>query len=741
MSRGIEVITGFLILLTALSPLIRGWQQPKVETAALTQQEKSVTIRAEASEVLVDAVVTDRRNRLVTTLKPEDFVIYEDGVEQKISSFRLASELPATPAPEPATPVAPAPPAVEAAKPTPEIPPPQFQNLTVLLLDYSTTQFQNQKLVQESAVKYVNERLRPDDLMAVFVLGTSLRFLSDFTSDKETLLAALRSRDVTGSALAAERGSLSSGIATARATRGPAAPPAAGLSGPGAAASGASMSATGPGRAAAMMAARIEAQFIALQSALDQRMSRAVLTAIRAIAIGVSHIEGRKNLILFSQGFVIGETLEDQLQAVVDVANRARLAIYSIDTRGLETRELSSDIVPKDELTALIDKPQRDRMAAVGGETVFDRALQVGRDMEESALRYVSNATGGFLIRNTNDLALGLERVDEEIRGYYLLSYRPTNPSYDGKFRQIRVEVRQPGLNVRARTGYYAIPAGYEFLSPEEYQVLQAARTAGDATPLFLRAGGFLREENRYRVPVILEMPARSIQFEQSGNIFIARLQVIGLVRDAYGEMVSRFGGRVQYSASEAEYKTLLPGNVSVLNDLELGPGDYSVELAVKDTASGASAFRQQWLYLREHRPQLALSTILLAKQVDKAAANAEQFLSVGGAKILPLAQCEFRNGENLIFYFDIYNPQVRADRKADVTVNVWLTRRNRQSRFELPEYHLTEADPKPVPHMTVARFVRLAGLDPGDYSLIVQAKDVLANRTEMAQAPFVVRQ
>ncbi|NWG13378.1 MAG: VWA domain-containing protein [Acidobacteria bacterium] len=725
-----------LILLTLLLAPGPGPQQPKAETAPTAPQPESVTIRAQAAEVLVDAVVTDRRNRLVTTLKPEDFIVYEDGVEQRISSFRLASERPAAAKPEPSEP---APPAPEAPKPAPEASPPQFQNLTVLLLDYSTTQFQNQKLVQDAAVRYVNERLRPNDLMAVFVLGTSLRFLSDFTDDKETLLAALRSRDVTGSALAAERGSLSSGIAAARATRPAATTPAAGLSGPGAAASGASMGATGPGRAAAMMAARIEAQFIALQSALDQRMTRAVLTAIRAIAIGVGHIEGRKNLILFSQGFVVGEALEDQLQAVVDVANRARLAIYSIDARGLETRELSSDIVPKDELTALIDKPQRDRMAAVGGETVFDRALQVGRDMEESALRYVSNATGGFLIRNTNDLALGLDRVDEEMRGYYLLSYRPSNPGYDGRFRQIRVEVRQPGLSVRARTGYYAIPAGYEFLSPEEYQVLQAARAAGSTTPLFLRAGGFLHEENRYRVPVVLEVPARSIRFEKSGNIFIAKLQVVGLVRDAEGEMVSRFGGRLQYSASEAEYRMLLPGNVSVLNTLELGPGNYSVELAIKDTASGAAAFRREWLYLREHHPQLALSTVLLAKQVDKADGGAEQFLSVGGVKILPLAQCEYRNGENLIFYFDIYDPQLRADKKADVTVNLWLTRNGQRLKIGLPEYSLTDAAAGPVPHMTLARFVRLAGLDPGDYSLVVQVKDRLANRTEMAQAPFVV--
>ena len=83
-------------------------------------------------------------------------------------------------------------------------------------------------------------------------------------------------------------------------------------------------------------------------------------------------------------------------------------------------------------------------------------------------LRHVANETGGFLIRNTNDLGIGLERIDQEMRSYYLLSYRPKNEKLDGQFRQIRVGLKKPGLTVRARTGYYALPAEYELLTPEE---------------------------------------------------------------------------------------------------------------------------------------------------------------------------------------------------------------------------------------------------------------------------------
>src|SRR5215469_4224658 len=47
------------------------------------------TIRVQTAEVVVDAIVTDKHNRIVTNLGADDFVVYEDGVPQKLTSFRL----------------------------------------------------------------------------------------------------------------------------------------------------------------------------------------------------------------------------------------------------------------------------------------------------------------------------------------------------------------------------------------------------------------------------------------------------------------------------------------------------------------------------------------------------------------------------------------------------------------------------------------------------------------------------
>ncbi len=713
---------------------------------AAPQAPETNSIKVQATEVLIDTIVTDKHNRIVPNLKADDFAIYEDGVAQKLVSFSLHRGEPATKEHAPASP-ANAGAAAPVAAPT-TLPPP---TLTILLLDYSSVEVLNQKLVREASAKYVREKLQPNERMAVFALSTSLHFLTDFTNDRDALLAALKTSDVSGSAVAAERADLNEGMArggVAFASSGVVQP--AGASGSGAASAGAGMGSAGSAAGEAMALRRIAAQYAALRSALDRLQARELLTAIRAIALGVKHIEGRKSLVLFSQGVVISQLLWPDLQSVVDAANRAQLAIYTIDSRGLETRSLSGALVQRDELTAALGPSenernplsQQDRMRATGGEDVFDRVGQVGHDLPESSLRYIANATGGFLIHNTNDLGLGLARVSEEMRTYYLLSYRSSNENFDGKFRQVRVELRVPHLTARARGGYYAIPPGFELLSGEEYQMIGQWRASEPAArmPLYLRAGAFREAGSEYRVPVIIEIPSAAVRFEKRGEVNQARLQILGLVRDIHNNVLMRFGGPTQFKATSAEYEVLKAGDISFVQTLDLPSGSpYSFEVLVKDLLSGKVSRGEYGLYLREQEPALALSTVLLAREAEKTGQSGAQFLSAGDVKILPSARCAFHNGDNLIFYFDVYNPQLQADKKTDLNVEMFLMQGGQRVNLSLPSYRLSQPVTESLPHVTVARFVQLSGLTAGDYSLVVNVRDALAGQSQSAHASFTV--
>jgi len=713
-----------------------------IQSQTAGRQEKPETVKIRSTEVVVDAVVVDRKNRLVTDLTSKDFEVYEDGVPQEVSSFRLvrgANEEPAERRAAHQT-VTAADDQRSAGEKKAATGPETSPNLIIALLDYSTTEFRNKRLIQEGAAKYVEKRLQPNDLMAVFVLGSSLRIASDFTNDKTKLIEALKSADLAGTTRASDRADLSEAIQKGDAAEnqvdleGGAGVPA----GPGAAAQASAM-------AASLIIQHYAAMLVSMRAGMDRIQSLGVLSAIRAIATGVKGVQGRKTLLLFSQGFVVSPSVEEDLRMVEGLANRSQLAIYCIESQGLETRELNGALVPRDELTAAAANSQESRMTAHGGETGFDRASQVGADLREGPLRGLASSTGGILIRNTNDLGAGLDRIDQETRSYYILSYSPKDEKLDGRFRQIRVAVKRPDLTVRARSGYYAMPAGYELLSPVELQLIeQAAKTAPAAKfPLFLHAGSFQQGTRLFRIPVVVEIPYASIQFDADRDKHSARLQILGLVRDRAGNMVRQFGEPVVMSLSNAQYSAVKSGTISLMNQVQLStPGDLSVEVLVKDVASGRVSSTKQTVHLERPDTSLGLSSILLAsdRELYRTSDTADQFLTVQGVRITPSAACQFRNGDNMIFYFDIYNPSVNSEnKKSDISIALAFVREGTAVNAGLPRFHLNEAPGGVIPHLTFSKFLRLTGLQPGNYSMVFEVKDGVGNQSARGEAAFKV--
>lgn len=61
---------------------------------------------------------------------------------------------------------------------------------------------------------------------------------------------------------------------------------------------------------------------------------------------------------------------------------------------------------------------------------------------------------------NHNNFAKALSIVASDSTSYYVLGYRPSNPTVDGRFRKIEVRVQRKGVKVRARKGYFATAGG-----------------------------------------------------------------------------------------------------------------------------------------------------------------------------------------------------------------------------------------------------------------------------------------
>jgi len=144
-------------------------------------------------------------------------------------------------------------------------------------------------------------------------------------------------------------------------------------------------------------------------------------TDLRRVLVVIS--DGDDNLSRHSRG------------EALDAAQRAGIVIYSIST--------SVNWIMTDQEAARSDPSNRKYL----------------KDEGDLVLQQFSDESGGraFFPYHVDDLAQSFSFIGNELRSQYSLAYVPSRPA-DGKFHKIRIEVNQPGLQVRARKGYYATP-------------------------------------------------------------------------------------------------------------------------------------------------------------------------------------------------------------------------------------------------------------------------------------------
>jgi VWFA-related protein len=134
------------------------------------------------------------------------------------------------------------------------------------------------------------------------------------------------------------------------------------------------------------------------------------------------------------RGYLAAMDNWEYIRAVIDRANRWNASFYTIDPRGLPV--FDDPIGPK--------RPPP--------PSVSFRNVTIRHDH----MRMLADNTDGLAVMNSNDLDSGLKRISDDLSSYYLIGYYSTNTTYDGGYRQLKVTVKRPGVNVRARPGYRA---------------------------------------------------------------------------------------------------------------------------------------------------------------------------------------------------------------------------------------------------------------------------------------------
>jgi len=613
------------------------------------------------------------------------------------------------------------------------------RNVIALVLDGQTTETTNLKPVRDGITKFIKERITTDDSTALFAIAGGLQLLQPFTQDKQKLLSAVEgATHISAQAKTAEGRGLQGSIDKLREQL------AAAPSGPIETAAG------GSAAAQAMISRRVLEQFLQLRTTLSTQQTRPILAALAAICEGLRPIRSKKTLIMFSQGFVAPEVLDWQVQSTIDLANRANVSIYIIDSTGLTGGvPQSGAYVPPSALagiSAAVD--QESRMRASAGQSIFDISRHEGIDRQQDLLSRISEDTGGRFIKNTNDFANGLNRVDEEIRSRYTLAYRSTDQTFDGRFRKVKIEVNRPGVGVVSRSGYYAIPPAQVVpVSPEERKMIESFSSleTSSTLPISVELNAVRSKEGAYVVPLLFDISPESVTFQEQAGKRRLQLDVLGLVRkEGEDRILSRLGGNFSVDLSGDQYQSILNDKIFYRQDVELQAGSYSIDLMVKDRASGRAAARREKIVLPTADDEFFVSRPVLSRNataVIPSLSNSNDAFSVGNIQIRPSPSHQFRATDNLIILFRLYNAAPAPDtKKPRVRVSVNLERDGKLATKPF-EFELTEITSDPLPHVAFAKFIKLTGLPAGKYKAVIQSKDMVKQKVLTQDVWFEIMQ
>lgn len=393
-----------------------------VASAASGTVVPQVTFRSSTSVVEVDVIVKDKDGRFVSGLTSDDFEVLEEGKPQRILHFYLVTERPTT-----------------GVEPRPEVVLPRAPDQgarRVFLFMFDTEHLSTLTLarLKQSAMDFVDDQLRRGDLAGVFTNGGL--FHNRLTNDRQELLDAIRSAatafETPEDRMRALRDfpRIDSEFEAIQIDRSDKTL----LSDAGArnCAESAQECALAGGREFVEDALERKAR---RYIADERRAATSTVEALTYIVRNLSRLEGRKTLLLMSEG-IFFDDVRGTLPVVAGQAARAGITIYSLDARGT---------------------------AAAGNRAPPDASLRTAGlgtfgDTKDEGLDVLSSETGGVTFRHSDDFRRALNEVASDTSTYYVLAYSPENTTMDGKFRRIALRVKWEGVTVRARRGYVATP-------------------------------------------------------------------------------------------------------------------------------------------------------------------------------------------------------------------------------------------------------------------------------------------
>jgi VWFA-related protein len=661
--------------------------------------------------VVVDVTVLDKAGKEISNLKKEDFVVSEDGKPQALSVFefqKLApTDLPSTASAPPPTiareeknPVK-----QQQISATPGKIQYQDRRLMVMLFDFSDMAVQEQIRTRNSALEFITKKMSPSDLVAVMTNTSQLNVVQDFTADKDLLTQTINKFQIgVGSDLAADGGD----------------------------------GTTGDDDGSAFQAD--ETEFNIFNT--DRKLS-----SLEAASKMLAALPEKKALLYFSSGISKqGVENQSQLRSTINTANRSNVSFYPIDARGLTALPPGGDAT---------HSSQRGNTMFTGSAQTQQRAKL--EDTQDTVVSLAAD-TGGKAFLDDNDLALGIQNAQNDVKSYYILGYNSTNEKEDGKFRRVTIRMANKELQASSKlnykSGYFASKTFAKFTSADKESQLQDALMLGDPVtdlPMAVETDFFRLSKTSYFVPVSLKIPGSELAFAKKGPKEQTDFDFIGQIRDMKGKLAGQVRDGITIKLTEENVAKLSQSSIQYDTGFSIAPGQYHLKLLARENQTGKMGTFETTFTIPDlsTQPQgMHLSSVIWSNQrqpmnaaVGNAGAKKKDLeadpLVQDGQKLVPSISHVFRKTQNMYVYVEVYDAASDpADKKPSVSATLTFYKGKRKA-FESSPVRLNDLAAGRASTVPLQFQVPLDKLTAGKYVAQVniideQAKKFAFPRTEM---------
>ena len=649
------------------------------------------TLTVNANIVLTNVVVRDKKTgALITGLKASDFHIVEDKKVQSVVSFDYQNVDEAATLNEKSTTTGKAS-IADLLENNFAASPKQLRDhrLIVIFFDLSSMQDEDIDRAVDAADDYVNKQMQPADLVALVSMSTGLSMDQDFTSDKTALLRGL----------AKYNGSDETGFANG-------------------------------GTGSTDGTSDDTTQFAADDTEYNSLNTDRELLAIRAISKSLERVDQRKSMLYFSGGLT-RNGIENQasLRAATNEAAKANLAIYSVDTRGLQALPPVGDA----------SKGSLRGNSAYSGSAVT--AQFNANFASQETLATLSSDTGGKAFFDSNDFGPAFQQVQHDTEAYYILGFHSTNQARDGSFRHLTITVDRKDAKIEYRPGYYA-PSDFQHQKTEDRELALTEQMRSDSpatdVAVYLQALYLRENENMFYIPVSLIVPGSQIPFTAKGNSDKANIDILGRVQNAQGITVGNIRDTVKLALDASQQ--VQRKNIQYSTGFSLAPGRYHLKFVVRENQTGNMGSFETDIQVPDLKKiPLKLSSVVVSSQrTPNAVKNSTNLLVRDGLEWVPNVAHVFRQDQHLYFLYEVYDPTKQKgttepaaapalERREGGPVHVLTSIEFLNGGTKVYETPLVTANAINVPERDAVAFqfdVPLAQLKPGTYVCQVNVID-----------------